>query len=130
LPIYTTFRTADITVFGACMLTKPTGLRMHQPTDHRLRNAPLRQLRWLEQGKVQQTVCHGRLCCQHGAAKQDSGPAVSIHASILYKWLENVNCNIGINKQGHTQRCIGVYIVSFWTIIQWECCGAFHPRQI
>jgi hypothetical protein len=51
------------------MLTKTTGLRMHQPTDHRLRNATLRHLGWVEQGKVEQTVGHGRLGGQYGAAE-------------------------------------------------------------
>ena len=70
LPINTALKTADKTVLGACLLAKTTCLRMHQPTDHRLRNSPLRNFRWFEQGKVEQAVSHGGRSGQHGAAKQ------------------------------------------------------------
>ena len=53
LPEHATLRPADKTVFGLCVLAIPTGLRVDDPADQRLHDAPLRHIGRVEDTEVQ-----------------------------------------------------------------------------
>jgi hypothetical protein len=53
LPINTTLRTADKTIFGLRLLAEIVGIGPDQPTDLGFRDSALRDLGGTEQGKVQ-----------------------------------------------------------------------------
>ncbi len=59
LPKNTTLWTADKTVLGLCLLAIATGLRVNDPADQRLRDAPLRHIGRVEDTEVQQAIGHG-----------------------------------------------------------------------
>ena len=65
LPINTTFRTADKTVFGLSLLAEIAGIGPDQPTDLGLRESALRNFGWTEQGEIQQTIGHAGLNAQY-----------------------------------------------------------------
>ena len=64
LPINTALRPADKSIFGLRLLAKTGGIGPDQPTDLWLDDSPLRGHGGIEQGKIEQTVGHGRLDAQ------------------------------------------------------------------
>lgn len=120
MPINAALRTADETILGACLLTITAGIGLDQPTDHRFRQAALRSFGWVEKAEIEKAIGQSRGRPQHESRQPKNMSASPCHESNLLNQSEDLDRDIGIDKQNQSQQIVGENVVLLRPDTQWQ----------
>lgn len=99
LPKSTPLSTTDKAILGLDLLTISAGIGPDQPTDHGFGQPALRRLGWIKHTEVEQAVGQSGQGPRHESRQQKNMSALPVHETILLNLSEDLDCDVGINKQ-------------------------------